>query len=85
MSRPPAVSTNPDPPANLDLSPLPKIRGKANAAQWIRDTLGVDMSESSIKTATTRRQIEVARIGGNCFYSELGLYRFVMSKVQRPA
>lgn len=74
----------PDPPANLDLSPLPTIKGKPAAAAWIRDTLGVEISPRAIKTATDRRQIEVAKLGGACYYSPLGLYRFVMSKVHQP-
>lgn len=80
MSRAPTTYTVPPPPAGLVLNPVPTIKGKAAAAQWICDKLGIAVTERYITNATNRREIEFAKIMGACWYSESGLYRFVMSK-----
>lgn len=77
MSRPPIVY---EVPPGMELSPIPNIKGKAAAAEWVRTKLKIPMTERYLTTATNRRQVEFAKIMGDCYYSEAGLYRFVAGK-----
>lgn len=78
MSRTPITFDIPDPPRELDSTP--NIKGKAAAAKWLQAELKVPVTERYIANATNRREIEHAKIMGACYYSELGLWRFIMSK-----
>jgi hypothetical protein len=84
MSRTPTEYTIPPPPPGLVLNPVTNLRGRAAAVAWIRDKLGIEVSERYLLDATTRREVEHAKIMREIHYSESGLYRWIMSKT-RPA
>lgn len=59
MSRTPTEYTIPPPPPGLVLNPVANLRGRAAAVEWIRDKLGVEVSERYLLDATTRREVEL--------------------------
>lgn len=80
--RPPRTQKPPFDPSTL--SPLPTIKGLANAVDFVRtpvpDGLGVPaVTRTRMRAASERREVEVFRIAGAYWYSERGLYEWLMS------
>lgn len=61
------------------LSPIPNIRGAAEAAQWITDKLGIQMSKDYVLKKSKNRDIQYAIIQGARYYSSQALYDYIMS------
>ena len=79
MSRVVVEATVPDPPAGLELSPIPNIRMAAGAAQWITDTLGIPVTERYVRVKSNEKLIAYSLIAGVRHYSSQSLWNFVMS------
>lgn len=61
------------------LSPVPNIRGAAEAARWITEELGIAMSKDYVLKKSKSRDIQYAVIQGARHYSSQALYDYIMS------
>ena len=61
------------------LSPIPNIRGAAEAAHWITDQLGIAMSKDYVLKKSKSHDIQYAVIQGARYYSSQALYDYIMS------
>jgi hypothetical protein len=75
------VSNIPEPPASLDLSPVPNMRVD-QAVVWLRDTLGINVTERYLRRQTDAGELRCAVIAGARHYSSRALYEWL---VTRPA
>lgn len=72
------------PPAGLQLSKLPTIKGKKAAHAWIADELGVKLSFNHVVTAANKKQIPRRIIKGAIYFSTQDLYDWVIAVVGEP-
>lgn len=68
-----------NPPDRLKLSLVPNIKQPAEAARWIADNLGIDVTERYIVDKTKQGKVAYSIIGGKRHYSSRALYDFIMS------
>lgn len=61
------------------LSPIPNIRGAAEAARWITEKLGIAMSKDYVLRKSKSGDIPYAVIQGARHYSSQALYDYIMS------
>jgi hypothetical protein len=82
MARQPMSFTEVTPMADLDLSPVPNIKGADGAAAWITEALGIPVTPRYIASQTNARALGYALIAGARYYSTRALYEFIMSKTK---
>lgn len=75
MSR---IASHAAPPAGVELSTLPTLKGKRVAHQWITDVLGVRITYNYFLTQCNRRRVPRAKIAGALYFSTADLYEWVM-------
>lgn len=73
----------PDPPAHLDVSPIPD-KTVADAVAWYAG-IGVPVTERWIKTVTDRRELSCRIVEGRRMYSTEELWRFIVTRPTRTA
>lgn len=73
----------PDPPAHLDVSPVPD-KTVADAVAWYAG-IGVPVTERWIKTVTDRRELSCRIVAGRRMYSTEELWRFIVTRPTRTA
>ncbi|MGY4648387.1 hypothetical protein [Mycobacterium sp. URHB0021] len=83
MSKPPLPPYPPEPP-ELNLSDLPSIKGKAAAAEWVIETLGLPCSEVTIDKALRNGKLSSSLYMGAIRFSTRDLWRWMMSH-RRPS
>lgn len=67
-------------PPSAELSKTPSIKGVPGAHEYIHHGLKIRaVTNRSIRDAAERREVEVFMIGGAYWFSEQGLYDWVMS------
>jgi hypothetical protein len=80
MARMPVTPYRPDPPPDLELSPLFDIEGNDGAAKWVREKLKWPATPRWIHDHTIAGHIRYTRALGKRRYSSLELYNFVMAQ-----
>jgi hypothetical protein len=80
--RPPRINRPPFDPSTL--SPMPTIKGLDAAVDFVRspvpDGLGVPaITRTRLRAASEHREVEVFLISGAYYFSEHGLYSWLMS------
>lgn len=73
----------PDPPAHLDVSPVPD-KTVADAVAWYA-VIGVPVTERWLKTVTDRRELACRIVAGRRMYSTEELWRFIVTRPTRTA
>ncbi|WP_142392650.1 hypothetical protein [Mycobacterium sp. 3519A] len=73
----------PDPPAHLDVSPVPD-KTAADAVAWYAG-IGVPVTERWIKTVTDRRELACRIVAGRRMYTTEELWRFIVTRPSRTA
>lgn len=73
----------PDPPAHLDVSPVPD-KTLADGVAWYA-AIGVPVTERWIKTVTDRRELSCRIVAGRRMYSTAELWRFIVTRPTRTA
>jgi len=73
----------PDPPAHLEVSPVPD-KTVAEAVAWYQG-IGVKVTERWIKTVTDRKELHCRIIAGRRCYSTEELWRFITTRPTRTA
>ena len=80
MARTASIPYRPEPPPDLELSPLLDIEGKEGAADWVRDNIKWPATGRWIHDHTIAGHIRYSRALGKRWYSSLELYNFVMAQ-----
>lgn len=73
----------PDPPASLDVSPVPD-KTVTDAVTWYRG-IGVEVTERWLKTVTDRKELMCRIVAGRRMYSTEELWRFIVTRPTRTA
>lgn len=73
----------PDPPAHLDVSPVPD-KTVSEAVAWYAG-IGVPVTERWIKTVTDRKELMCRIVAGRRMYSTAELWRFIVTRPTRTA
>jgi hypothetical protein len=73
----------PDPPATLNVSPVPD-KTVSDAVSWYAG-IGVPVTERWIKTVTDRRELMCRIVAGRRMYSTAELWRFIVTRPTRTA
>jgi hypothetical protein len=69
-----------DPDLNeTGLERVPTIKGKAGVVQFCADRWGICLTMNNVVHNTNTRQLPSHLIGGACWYSELDIYRWLLS------
>ncbi len=68
----------------MELSPVPNIKQSAEAARWIAENLGIEVTERYIVDKTKQGRIDYSIIRGKRHYSSQALYDFIMSCNKTP-
>ncbi len=71
----------PPPPAGLELSRVPTLKGKPEAHAWITQKLGVAITLNAVVTAANKREIPRTVIKGALHFSTQDLYDWIMTDV----
>jgi hypothetical protein len=73
----------PEPPASLNVSPVPD-KTVADAVAWYAG-IGVEVTERWLKTVTDRKELTCRIIAGRRMYSTAELWRFIVTRPTRTA
>lgn len=73
----------PEPPASLNVSPVPE-KTVTDAVDWFAG-IGVPVTERWIKTVTDRRELSCRIVAGRRMYSTEELWRFITTRPNRTA
>ncbi|OBA71674.1 hypothetical protein A5633_22990 [Mycolicibacterium elephantis] len=84
MSKPPIPAYPPEPP-ELNLSDLPTLKGKAAAAEWVIETLGLPCSVVTIEKALAKGKLSSSLYQGAIRFSTRDLWRWVVLAHRRPS
>lgn len=68
------------PPAGVELSRVPTLKGKREAHQWITDVLGVRITYNYFLTECNAKRVPRTKIAGALFFSTADLYEWVMGQ-----
>ena len=71
----------PPPPPGLEVSCVPRIKGKRAAWEWINNELGVPLTLNHVVTASNAKEIPRTIIRGAIYFSTQDLYSWVMGYV----
>ena len=69
----------PDPPAELQLSAAPTLKGKQAAHKWITEEMGVPMTLNYVVTQANQHRIPHTWIGRAMYFSTADLWSWVIS------
>lgn len=69
----------PEPPPSLSLSPVPNMRLDA-AAHWLRESLGINVTERYLRRQTDSGDLRCALIAGTRHYSSRALFEWVVTR-----
>ncbi|ODQ89953.1 hypothetical protein [Mycolicibacterium holsaticum] len=78
MSKPP-IPPYPPEPAEFNLSDLPLLKGKAAAAEWVIEALGMPCSVVTIEKALAKGKLSSSLYQGAIWFSTRDLWRWMMS------
>jgi hypothetical protein len=73
----------PEPPASLEVSPIPD-KTVAGAVAWY-EGIGVEVTERWLKTVTDRKELICRIVAGRRMYSTEELWRFIVTRPSRTA
>ena len=79
MARTPMVFKLPDPPPNLELSPLAN-KTIDQAVDWLKDVLEINVRPRYLKTNTDSGELRCQIVSNRRMYSTAELYRFIATR-----
>jgi hypothetical protein len=79
MSKTIAAPIVPEPPGELELSPVPN-KSAAQAVEWYRDRLDLEVTPRYLKAATDAGELRCQIVARRRMYSTAELYRFVVTR-----
>lgn len=68
------------PPAGVELSRVPTLKGKHEAHQWITDVLGVRITFNYFLTQCNAQRVPRMKIAGALYFSTADLFEWVMGQ-----
>ena len=72
-------------PPDVELSPLPTIKGKDKAHEWITETLRMEIRKNLITAAANKREVHCVKMGNGLYFSTQGLFDWIMGLTEKSA